>query len=89
MAMFVWISAATAIWHFTIFVPDKFVGGIVGALLWANGGGVLAGVLASGVAVPLHANMIDALEALLGAVAGLYVGYWLGDRPSAREHAEA
>ena len=36
-----------ALWHFTVLVPDKFAGGIVGAFLAA-----LAGALLSGYALP-------------------------------------
>ena len=35
MAMLVWVMMGIALWHFTIFVPDRFWGGIVGAFLGA------------------------------------------------------
>jgi hypothetical protein len=35
MSLFVWSMVGIALWHFMIFVPDKFVGGIVGAFLAA------------------------------------------------------
>ena len=35
MSMLVWVMMGIAIWHFTIFFPDRFYGGIVGAFLAA------------------------------------------------------
>jgi hypothetical protein len=43
MALFVWIAVATALWHFTIFVPDRFPGGMVGAFAFANAGLLVVG----------------------------------------------
>ena len=31
MSMLVWITMAIAIWHFTVFLPDRWWAGIVGA----------------------------------------------------------
>ena len=31
MAMVVWVMMGIAVWHFTVFLPDRFYGGIVGA----------------------------------------------------------
>ena len=31
MSMVVWVMMGIAIWHFTVFFPDRFWGGIVGA----------------------------------------------------------
>ena len=39
MAMLVWAMMGLALWHFTIFLPDRFWGGIVGAFLGALFGG--------------------------------------------------
>ena len=38
--MFAWIMMGLALWHFTIFLPDRFWGGIVGAFLGALFGAV-------------------------------------------------
>ena len=35
MAPLVWFTTGVALWHFTVFLPDRFWGGIVGALLGA------------------------------------------------------
>jgi len=31
MSMVVWVMMGIALWHFAVFVPDRFYGGIVGA----------------------------------------------------------
>ena len=33
MGMLGWVMMGLAIWHFTIFLPDRFWGGIVGAFI--------------------------------------------------------
>ena len=33
MAVLAWVMMGLAIWHFTIFVDDRFWGGIVGAFI--------------------------------------------------------
>ncbi len=43
MAAVVWFTIGLAIWHFTVFVPDRFWGGIVGALLGAVAGAMVTG----------------------------------------------
>ena len=35
MGMVVWVMMGIAVWHFAVFVPDRFWGGIVGAFLVA------------------------------------------------------
>ncbi len=48
MSMVVWIMMGIAIWHFAVFVPDRFWGGIVGAFLAAIAGAALFGFAVSG-----------------------------------------
>ena len=36
MTLLVWVMMGIAIWHFAVFVPDHFWGGIVGAFLAAS-----------------------------------------------------
>ena len=80
MAALVWISMGTALWHFTIFLPDRFVGGIVGAFLAANLGAVLIGFLAAGLTVPgrQETTISEAIIAAPGGLAGLAVAYAYG-----------
>ena len=52
MAAVVWVMMGIAVWHFTVFVPDRFWGGIVGAFVAAAIGAVLFGFLVNGATVP-------------------------------------
>jgi hypothetical protein len=45
LSVFVWAMIGIALWHFTVFVPDRFWGGIVGAFLAALAAGFASGVL--------------------------------------------
>jgi hypothetical protein len=88
MAAVVWFTVAIAIWHFTVFVPDRFWGGIVGALLGAIAGGMLTGAIAqiaSGSTIG-QTDIATALVAIPGTLVGLAAIYVLGVR---REEAEA
>jgi hypothetical protein len=69
-------------WHFTIFVPDRFWGGIVGAFLGALFGAVLIGLAVNGFQIPGQddTHLAAALEAIPGAVAGIAAVYFLGVR---------
>ena len=43
MGALVWTMVGLAIWHFTIFLPDRFWGGIVGAFIGALFGSIFVG----------------------------------------------
>ena len=81
MAMLVWAMVGLAIWHFTIFLPDRFWAGIVGAFVGAVVGGVVFGLIVSG-GVPARddTHIINALEAIPGVLAGLAVVWFIGIR---------
>jgi hypothetical protein len=84
MGLLVWAMMGIAIWHFAVFVPDRFWGGIVGAFLAATAGAIVIGLLIQG----FEGRDIDttdigtALIAVPGAVLGLAVCYGLGVRAS-------
>jgi uncharacterized membrane protein YeaQ/YmgE (transglycosylase-associated protein family) len=82
MSMLVWVMMGIAVWHFTVFVPDRFYGGIVGAFIAAVVGAVLLGVVVSGFSVPgaSETSLLQAAEAVPGALVGLAVSYYLGSR---------
>ena len=82
MALVVWVMMGIAVWHFTVFVPDRFWGGIVGAFLAAVVGSALFGFAVNGLAVPGRhdTEVIQALIAVPGAVIGLGVSYLWGAR---------
>ena len=83
-----WVMMGLAIWHFTIFLPDHFWGGIVGAFIGALIGSVLVGLLIHGFTVPGRndTEILTALEAIPGALIGMAFVYFDGVR---RERADA
>ena len=91
MSMLVWVMMGIAIWHFAVFVPDRFWGGIVGAFLAAIVGAALFGFLVSGLTVPGQndTELVQALIAVPGALLGLAVCYLYGARSERSAGAEA
>lgn len=87
MAALVWVMMGLALWHFTIFLPDHFWAGIVGAFVGAVLGSLIFGFVIHGFSVPGQAdtNVLNAIEAIPGAMLGLGVVYWIGLRQE-REH---
>ena len=86
VAILVWISMATALWHFTIFVPDRFLGGMVGAFVCANSAAVAAGLATAGFSMPAKSDVTH-FDAALGGIAGavgLAVAYAWGTRRNHR-----
>jgi hypothetical protein len=82
MAALVWIMMGIALWHFTIFLPDHFWSGIVGAFVGAVLGSMLFGLVVHGFTVPGQddTNLLSALEAIPGALLGMGVVWWIGLR---------
>jgi hypothetical protein len=82
MAMFAWIMMGLALWHFAIFLPDRFWGGIVGAFLGALFGAVICGLLVNGFTIPgeSETHILQAIEAAPGAVIGMALVYYEGVR---------
>jgi hypothetical protein len=75
----IWIMMGIAIWHFAVFVPDRFWGGIVGAFVFAILGAVVIGLALAGGEID-NAHLQNALEAIPGAIAGLAASYFIGIR---------
>ena len=90
MAALVWAMIGLAIWHFTIFLPDHFWGGIVGSFLGALIGSLIIGWLLSGFVVPGRndTDLGTAFQAIPGAVIGLALMYWQGLRLERRSAVE-
>ena len=80
MSMLVWVMMGIAIWHFMVFVTDRFWGGIVGAFLVAIVGAVLFGFIANGLTVPGRndTDLAQALIAVPGALIALGVSWLYG-----------
>jgi len=80
MGALVWVMMGLALWHFTIFIPDRFWAGIVGAFLGALFGAVLFGLAIHGFSVPGQNDngILTALEAIPGACLGIAAVYFYG-----------
>ena len=87
MAVLAWVMMGLAVWHFAIWVPDRFVGGIVGAFLAAIAGAIVFGFLVNGLSVPSRddVDVLTALEGIPGSIIGMGIAWLVGN---AREGAE-
>jgi hypothetical protein len=82
MAMLVWFTMGIALWHFTVFLPDRFWQGIVGAFIGSVIGAMIFGaivelVTARGLG---ETDLLTALTAIPGVVIGLAVVWMIGVR---------
>jgi hypothetical protein len=82
MSMVVWVMMGIALWHFAIFVPDRFWGGIVGAFAAAIAGAALFGFVVSGFTVPGQddTDLMSAFIAVPGTLLALAISWWYGSR---------
>jgi hypothetical protein len=87
MGLLAWVMMGLAIWHYTIFLPDRFWGGIVGALVGALIGAIVVGLIIYGVKVSAleipgqnATNVGVVLYAIPGALIGMAVVYLEGMR---------
>jgi hypothetical protein len=82
MALLVWFTMGIALWHFTVFLPDRFWQGIVGAFL----GSVIGAVVFGGIVEIVTGKGLGdtdvgtALIAIPGTAIGLAVVYAIGVR---------
>jgi hypothetical protein len=85
MGALAWTMMGLALWHFTIFIPDHFWGGIVGAFLGSVFGAILFGFVINGFSVPGQSDttILTSLEAVPGSILGVAFIYWLGLRREA------
>jgi hypothetical protein len=97
MGLLGWVMMGLAIWHFTIFLPDHFWGGIVGAFVGSLVGAVLVSLIiysvkVGAVEIPgLRATDVAVvLYAVPGAIIGIAAVYAEGlrrERSTLAEHA--
>jgi hypothetical protein len=82
MGALAWTMMGLALWHFTIFLPDHFWGGIVGAFLAALAGAIVFGLIVNGATVPGQndTHLLTALEAVPGTLIALAAVYFEGIR---------
>ncbi len=90
MAALVWFTVGLALWHFTVFVPDRFAGGIVGAFLGAIIGSMISGAIVQvGLSRGIGETDIGTvLVAIPGALIGMGIVYLAGVRAERAEGAE-
>ncbi len=82
MALLVYFTVGIALWHFTVFLPERFWQGIVGAFLGSTLGAVIFGGIVeiiSGKGVG-NTDITTALEAIPGVVIGLAIVWAIGVR---------
>jgi ABC-type Fe3+ transport system permease subunit len=82
MALLVWFTMGIALWHFTVFLPDHFWQGIVGAFVGAVIGSILFGLIVQGASGRSlgDTDLGTALLAIPGTAIGLGVVYFFGVR---------
>jgi hypothetical protein len=82
MALLVWFTMGIALWHFTVFLPDRFWQGIVGAFLGAVTGAVVFGLIVGTIVGRSlgDTDLATALIAIPGTAIGLAVVYAIGVR---------
>jgi hypothetical protein len=89
MALLVWFTMGIALWHFTVFLPDRFWQGIIGALIGATIGAVIFGAVvqvAAGKSLG-DTDLGTALISIPGVAIGLAVVWVIGVR--AEQQAQA
>jgi hypothetical protein len=96
MGMLGWVMMGLAIWHFTIFLPDRFWGGIVGAFVGSLLGSMVFGLIVFAVKVSAlripgekATNIGVILYAAPGAVIGMGLVYLEGIRRERRDGVQA
>jgi hypothetical protein len=82
MGMLAWVIMGLALWHFTIWLPDRSWGGIVGALIGAVIGAALFGWIIHGFSIPPRhdTHLITAAEGIPGTLIGLALVWFEGVR---------
>jgi hypothetical protein len=77
MGMLGWVMMGLAIWHFTIFLPDRFWGGIVGAFVGSLVGAIVFGLIIYAVkvsALKVPGEKATTIGVIMYAVPGALVG---------------
>ena len=85
MALLVWFTMGIALWHFTVFLPERFWQGIVGAFIGSVIGAIVFGLiveLISGKGLG-DTSLVTALTAIPGVAIGLAVVWVIGSRQEA------
>lgn len=85
MALLVWFTMGIALWHFTVFLPERFWQGIVGAFLGSVIGAVVFGLIVELISDKGlgDTSLVTALTAIPGVAIGLGVVWLIGARQEA------
>jgi hypothetical protein len=90
MAILVWFTTGVALWHFTVFLPDRWWSGIVGAFIGAAFGALVTGAI--GQIITGDSIGTTGIETVLFAIPGTALGlaliYWIGVRQEPERLAE-
>jgi ABC-type Fe3+ transport system permease subunit len=96
MGVLGWVMMGLAIWHFTIFLPDRFWGGIVGAFVGSLAGAIVVGLIIYSVKVSAlkipgekATDIGVVLYAVPGALIGISLVYLEGVRRERQSRATA
>ena len=86
MALVVFFMMGIAIWHFTVFLPERFWQGIVGAFIGAVIGSIVFGLIVQEISGKSlgDTDLSTALIAIPGTAMGLAVVYAIGIRSEQR-----
>jgi hypothetical protein len=77
MGMLGWVMMGLAVWHYTIWLPDRFWGGIVGALVGSIVGSIVLGLIIYSVkvsALKVPGEKATDIAVVLYAVPGALIG---------------
>jgi hypothetical protein len=77
MGLLGWVIMGLAIWHFTIWLPDRFWGGIVGAFVGSLVGSIVVGLVIYSVkvsALRIPGEKATDIGVVLYAVPGALIG---------------
>lgn len=87
MSILIWTMVGLAVWHFVVFLPDRFYGGIIGAFLASWFGAMVSGFLLPIPGLPSDnpPGVGEALWAFPGSVVALAVCFAVGTRIEARD----
>ncbi len=82
MALLVYFTMGIALWHFTVFLPDHFWQGIVGAFIGSVLGAVIFGLIVQEISGRDlgDTDLLTALIAIPGVAIGLGIVYFIGTR---------
>jgi hypothetical protein len=91
MGLVAWVMMGLALWHFTIWLPDRYWGGIVGAFLGALIGAAIFGFAVNGFTIPgrHETDLLTAVEGAPGALIGIALIYLEGMRRERSHPARA